>query len=248
MENSMKNGGYMKKKKAFTLAEVLITLGIIGIVASMTLPAIIQKNQKTVAVTRIKKTYALLLQAFNSAQVDADPNGLTMLSYLSVVDEENDQKALTFFVENYIKSKFKIIKDYGYVTSSSAGLPNYYPLNGVIDADGNTFYGSKKYIFILSDGSIIYIGIGGDTTTARYLVAHIDINGVQKPNTIGKDVFCMVFFFPKVNSVKFFTLDKQKTRADYLRTCNKSAGTIDSRTCGALLQHDGWEMKSDYPW
>lgn len=238
----------MKKKNAFTLAEVLITLGIIGIVAAMTLPAIIPKNQKTIAITRIKKYYTLLLQAFNLAQSESDPNGLTMLSYLSVVDEENDQKALSFFIENYIRPNFKVIKDFGYVTPSSAGMPNYYPLNGIIDSDGNTFHGTKKNIFVLADGSIMYVSLGGDNTTGRYVIAYIDINGKQKPNIIGKDVFCIVLFFPKVNSVKFFTLDKQKSREDYLSTCNKNAGTIDSRTCGALLQHDGWEMKEDYPW
>lgn len=42
-------------KKAFTLAEVLITLGVIGIVASMTLPAIIQKNTERATVAKVKK-------------------------------------------------------------------------------------------------------------------------------------------------------------------------------------------------
>ena len=45
--------------KAFTLAEVLITLGIIGIVAAMTLPAIIQKQQDKITVTKLKKMYSV---------------------------------------------------------------------------------------------------------------------------------------------------------------------------------------------
>ena len=44
-------------KKAFTLAEVLITLGIIGIVAAMTLPTLIGKYQKKQTVTQLKKAY-----------------------------------------------------------------------------------------------------------------------------------------------------------------------------------------------
>ena len=48
-------------KKAFTLAEVLITLGIIGVVASMTLPAIIQKNNEKTTVSKLKKVYSVLL-------------------------------------------------------------------------------------------------------------------------------------------------------------------------------------------
>lgn len=41
--------------KAFTLAEVLITLGIIGIVAALTLPALIQNNRNKELQTGLKK-------------------------------------------------------------------------------------------------------------------------------------------------------------------------------------------------
>lgn len=46
-------------KKAFTLAEVLITLGIIGVVASMTMPSLISKYQERVFVERLKQTYSI---------------------------------------------------------------------------------------------------------------------------------------------------------------------------------------------
>ena len=49
-----------KKKAAFTLAEVLITLGIIGIVAAMTLPTLIADYQKKVLETQYKKGVAVL--------------------------------------------------------------------------------------------------------------------------------------------------------------------------------------------
>ena len=48
---------------AFTLAETLITIGIIGIVAAMTLPAIIDQRQKVVTVNRLKKFYTTMEQA-----------------------------------------------------------------------------------------------------------------------------------------------------------------------------------------
>lgn len=44
-----------KRILSFTMAEVLITLGIIGIVAAMTLPALIQKYQKQETSARLKK-------------------------------------------------------------------------------------------------------------------------------------------------------------------------------------------------
>ncbi len=58
------------KIKAFTMAEVLITLGIIGIVAAMTMPVLIGKYQKHVTVTRLQKVYSVLSQAVNFAIKD----------------------------------------------------------------------------------------------------------------------------------------------------------------------------------
>ena len=55
------SGGFMKK--GFTLAEVLITLGIIGVVAAMTMPSLIQNYRKKEATTRIKKFYSMMSQA-----------------------------------------------------------------------------------------------------------------------------------------------------------------------------------------
>ena len=50
-------------KEGFTLAEVLITLGIIGVVAALTLPSLIQKNNNKVVETRLKKFYSTMNQA-----------------------------------------------------------------------------------------------------------------------------------------------------------------------------------------
>lgn len=54
------------KKQAFTLAEVLITLGIIGIVAAMTLPAVINKINMKHYIALLKEDYSILSQAHNS--------------------------------------------------------------------------------------------------------------------------------------------------------------------------------------
>ena len=50
-------------KNGFTLAEVLITLGIIGVVASMTLPVLIQNNKNKEVESRLKKVYSVMNQA-----------------------------------------------------------------------------------------------------------------------------------------------------------------------------------------
>lgn len=58
---------------AFTLAEVLITLGIIGIVEAMTMPALIGKWQKLVTVNKLKDAYAIIAQGVKRAEVDYGP-------------------------------------------------------------------------------------------------------------------------------------------------------------------------------
>lgn len=56
--------------KGFTLAEVLITLGIIGIVAAMTLPALTAKYRKHVVVTRMQKFYTVFNQAIKISELE----------------------------------------------------------------------------------------------------------------------------------------------------------------------------------
>ena len=57
-------------KKAFTLAEVLITLGVIGVVAAMVLPTLISEYQERVWIVRLKHSVAVLAQAYLMASKD----------------------------------------------------------------------------------------------------------------------------------------------------------------------------------
>ena len=60
----------MKKSKAFTLAEVLITLVIIGIVAAITVPSLLQSTQDKEYHSKLRKNISIIKQAFNLAQVN----------------------------------------------------------------------------------------------------------------------------------------------------------------------------------
>ena len=58
---------FSRKRTAFTLAEVLITLGIIGIVAALTLPTLTSRYQEKVFITKLEKTYSILVSAYKLA-------------------------------------------------------------------------------------------------------------------------------------------------------------------------------------
>lgn len=62
----------MSKKKAFTLAEVLITLGIIGVVAALTMPSLMSNYRRKVAETQLKQTYSILLNAVTKGEQEVD--------------------------------------------------------------------------------------------------------------------------------------------------------------------------------
>ena len=64
---AFRDDNVLNKKAAFTLAEVLITLGIIGIVAAMTLPTLIANYQKKVVETRLISFYSKINQACRNA-------------------------------------------------------------------------------------------------------------------------------------------------------------------------------------
>ena len=92
----------MKKQNAFTLAEVLITLGIIGVVAAMTMPSLLNATQGKQYVTAYKRALAVMSQAgvMNYALDDTDFNNGTAYNILAnrmnVVKTGNSGKTLYF--------------------------------------------------------------------------------------------------------------------------------------------------------
>lgn len=60
----------MKKSGAFTLAEVLITLGVIGVVSAITLPLLVSSYQKFVLKNQFKKSYSIISNALRNIEAD----------------------------------------------------------------------------------------------------------------------------------------------------------------------------------
>ncbi|MBR1754215.1 type II secretion system protein, partial [bacterium] len=59
--------------RGFTLAEVLITLGIIGVVAALAIPTLISNNNKRIVETRLAKFYSTMNQAVELSEVENGP-------------------------------------------------------------------------------------------------------------------------------------------------------------------------------
>ncbi len=87
-----------KRKLAFTLSEVLITLGIIGVVAAMTMPSLIQNYRKQVLVTRAKWFYSFMSNAIQRSEIDNGP----ACDWVGN-DSEDNVEYFNKYIKNYIK-------------------------------------------------------------------------------------------------------------------------------------------------
>ena len=244
-----------KKKCAFTLAEVLITLGIIGIVAAMTLPALIANYNKRIICDRLKVAQTTISQMLNFAIADhGDPQYWDFSNvYGAAGGNETAKTMIIALTEKYFIPYLKVSKDFGYTTFNRIDYDgDYLPVTGTISNSANAL----GYILRLSNDVLIRIAIGtgcldgernpDDTCVVRTyknIVFKVDINGFQKPNVIGKDVFNMTFDLRK----KIFGFHNYgtSTRQRYLDKCKTDS---DAQVCGYLIFLDGWEIKDDYPW
>ena len=91
---------------AFTLAEVLITLGIIGVVAAMTMPSLIQNYKRQQATARIKKFVSVINQALISAENDLGAREDWVIEGDASTEGNSDYayNFLNTYIKPYIKS------------------------------------------------------------------------------------------------------------------------------------------------
>ena len=153
---------------AFTLAEVLITLGIIGVVCTMTIPNLMHNIQDAEFKTAYKKAFSAASQAVQQARAE---NLFTDASYND--DNEVHHKNFVVFMD-----KFKVAKKC--INNNNAQC---WEANGEdFVFDGYPYW--TAYAFIDNSGVAWsqYEAAGGGWTL-------IDTNGFQKPNQWGKDRF-----------------------------------------------------------
>ncbi len=242
------------KKAAFTLAEVLITLGIIGIVAAMTIPTLIADYQKKVTATRLKTSYSKIMQVLNYAQnIDgADYQGFGLKNCLAASSNENLKTVcVKFFAENYILPNLKINRDYGITSLSSHGFPYYKDLKGEIDTDSVTYSNiNSMYLVELSDGSVLQIHSGavGDSTGIYGIIIGIDINGISGPNVIGKDLFFMTYYYDTNTLGMLGQRHGRQLSKELAAQICYSGGSINNKYCGVLIMLNDWQIPDDYPW
>ena len=225
MENSI--------KPAFTLAEILITLGIIGVIAALTLPMLIANYQKQVTVNKLQKSYSILNQAFKQSELD---NGS------SEFWQETFEIGIQEYFERYWKPYFanitlcKIYNECGYnLIQPFSGLNNWKSALA-ITSDRIKLKTSDGTLFLFTDSTV-----NSEGERIPLFDVYIDINGGKEPNIFGKDVF----IFRRVAGKGIVPACNNLTQREVESSCSRNG---QGSCCAAKIIRDGWKINNDYPW
>ena len=234
-----------KKKLAFTLAEVLITLGIIGIVAAMTIPTLINKKQKAEIETQLKENYSIIQQSLKMAEND----DIAIDSYLA----EDIESVKSWFYTNlapYMK--------YSHVCFNAEGcwqsMGPTKTLAGSVARYNQTNIGVGYNIVTikLNNGANVSFDSYGTndiktllgrncTYEDKALGIFIDVNGDRKPNIIGKDIYVAVW-----TDKGLLPAGIDETEATVDSNCSATANTINAGYyCLLKVKNNGWKIPDD---
>ena len=229
----MSGGGKLLSSnlKGFTLAEVLITLGIIGVVAALTMPSLIGNYKKQQSVEQVKKAYSVLAQAFNHAIAEYGDS-----SEWDTVTPSNAYSYFDTYWKPYIQAPNRC---YTYKECGYEVLNPFFKTNRARDGYVVSIEGGSRVMFYLNDGAfvMIIVGSGYSADDRRILV---DLNGPKLPNRFGNDVF----FFLRVNGKGIVPYGYDQTEAAINADCSLRG---NGYMCAAKLMQSGWKMENDYP-
>ena len=235
------------RRVAFTLAEVLITLGIIGVVAAVTLPTLVANYQKTVWVNQLKKTYTTLNEGFKQM---AASEGCTTLRCADISEDSLD----TEFDFTKAKTKEKFVKTFKLENVYVGGVPS----NSIYNYKMKTLSGDERDSFTEDESSLVGTTSSGEIISYGSLII-VDINGLKSPNTLGRDIFVFsVFNFNNTVMVAPYCSKKmyealaaggvidendisEEERIQYIND-NCMTTDADGSTCAEKIIMDGWKM------
>ena len=231
----------LNKKYAFTLAEVLITLVVIGIIASLTVPAVYNKYLKEQTVIQLKKVYSDLGRAIAHSKAQ---NGDVCSWDFSLSEERFFNSYLTPF----LRLSEKTVAESGITYLQSCGKQE----TGLLVMRNN------GKIIELNSGVMFFLHNSSSYVDLNIKCFAVDINGYKKPNRFGRDLFFLCISKEKNTVIPHYVNDHEsvfvtRTREElkngtgtYNYNCNKTNGR--GMWCGALIMRDGWQIKDDYPW
>lgn len=225
------------RESAFTLAEVLVTLGIIGVVSAMTIPTLMQNHQRKTYVVQLNKVYNEFQQAFVQKVNDRNAVSLKEAGFVSGSEE------------NFLKSYFKIVK-YCDKTTTDCFASSYNSLSG---SSVDMSLMDNGYKAVLSSGAAVSLDLTDGAGTGDCIGSiFVDTNGKGGPNIAGRDLFRMYIYSDgvlddylidstcrKTNACSSGSSAKDLREINFNDFCNK---TGDPDGCFGKILNDNWEM------
>ena len=232
--------GQKCRKAAFTMAEVLITLGIIGIVAAMTLPSLIGNYQKKVTATKLKKAYAVLSQAILLSQSDNGESRYWVDESVKIT-EENLKRYFDIYWAPYLRiSTFcDSAKTCGYPDENQTYVKDFYGKTTSLN-----FWGGNRISLLTEDGmyllfrSINDSGSGNERFSKQQQI-FVDINAGKNPNCLGKDTF---LFYIDLDNPRILPYGYDKDDRTINEKCYGKITNNYLNMCAARIMHDNWEI------
>ena len=230
-----------KRKNGFTLSEVLITLAVIGVVAVLTLPDLIQNYQKSVTETRLKKAYSMLTQVVEMAKIENGPVKFWDLGF-SGNYAENTRLVAEKYILPYIKGATYC--DEGHTSDKCGKYVGCGRHSQNYELPDGTMLGICAYY---AETENIALNISprkdADTFRSRFGFKLVVASGEFVPS----------YYDPKYTREDYLTgfhIDDASYNdgAGYEVSCDRDAAGYNSHTCTALLFVDGFKIKDDYPW
>lgn len=254
----------MKRFRAFTLAEVLITLGVIGVVAAITMPTLINNFQVSSWENGLKRTYSSLSNGFRNMALEYDMD----LRNSGIFDDIDDD-TFSERIDNAVRKHFKVVKSCNIGDENCAGydvseLKNTRP-------HANKYFGPDYYVAYLSDSSIISFQnqkcaetefMNESKVKYNCFEIRVDINGKKMPNTKGKDIFqfdvdekgvlwaATSLEWAKarygadnaLNGVEYWKNNTRQCGTPGVKLKDDTAETIHGQNCVARIMENGWKM------
>ena len=222
------------KRNAFTLAETLITLGIIGVIASLVLPHVVTRINEKVTVSKLKETYSMLNQAYKMAEVENDK---PQFWYKGENNDMDANQHATFaqnlakhlkVAENCINQTQNYSKKYCYI---NADIPN----NGAFIRLAN---GVTLRITVWNNGCTFTYAFPNKNNTCGSIIAYTQ---PFNPNSKrGEQIFS---FFMTQDGI--YPYGEPSSRLKFERACNKSIAlpypnfsTNNMYACAAWVIHN----------
>ena len=243
-------------KCGFTLAEVLITLGVIGVVAAMTLPTLINEHRGSQWETALKRDYTVLSQGFRKIMADYGCDTLECTGIFSgTLDEEGNEVPDQEKLDKAMRSAFQIVKSYKRGEYESRDVKH-------LKGSQHSNFGNAYYYFTLNDGATVLMDstASGKCTwlngiACAYLI--IDVNGTVPPNTFGKDVFALGHLINNgvlVPDTSGKWEEYSSNSSQYWRNAPRQCGTPNTKlkdetisqcsgqNCLARIMENNWKM------